>query len=84
MKRAALYCRFSTVDQHPETQMSGLRQFAANKGLTVVPEYTDHGYCGARARRPELDRCPASQVRCAAGLGMREAGAFDQAPAPDH
>jgi DNA invertase Pin-like site-specific DNA recombinase len=51
-----LYARVSTVDQHPETQLSELRQFAANKGFTIVGEYTDHGYCGARARRPELDR----------------------------
>lgn len=56
MKRAALYCRVSTVDQHPETQLGELRQFAANKGFTIVGEYTDKGYCGARARRPELDR----------------------------
>ena len=56
MKRAALYCRVSTVDQHPETQLGELRQFAANKGFAVVGEYTDKGYCGARARRPELDR----------------------------
>ena len=56
MKRTALYCRVSTVDQHPETQLSELRQFAANKGFQVVGEYIDHGYCGVRARRPELDR----------------------------
>jgi len=56
MKRAALYCRVSTVDQHPETQLGELRQFAANKGFTIVGEYTDHGYCGARVRRPALDR----------------------------
>jgi DNA invertase Pin-like site-specific DNA recombinase len=56
MKRAALYCRVSTVDQHPETQLGELRQFAANKGFTVIGEYTDHGYSGVRARRPELDR----------------------------
>jgi DNA invertase Pin-like site-specific DNA recombinase len=56
MKRAALYCRVSTIDQHPETQLIDLRQFAANKGFQIVGEYTDHGYCGARARRPGLDR----------------------------
>ena len=27
-----------------------------NKGFQVVGEYTDHGYSGARARRPDLDR----------------------------
>jgi DNA invertase Pin-like site-specific DNA recombinase len=55
MKRAALYCRVSTTDQHPETQLNELRQFAANR-FKLVGEYTDHGYSGARARRPELDR----------------------------
>jgi DNA invertase Pin-like site-specific DNA recombinase len=56
MKRAALYCRVSTVDQHPETQLGELRQFAVNKGFQVVGEYTDHGFSGTKARRPELDR----------------------------
>jgi DNA invertase Pin-like site-specific DNA recombinase len=56
MKRAALYCRVSTVDQHPETQLHNLRQFAAQRGLQIVQEYVDQGFCGARARRPELDR----------------------------
>jgi DNA invertase Pin-like site-specific DNA recombinase len=51
-----LYARVSTVDQHPETQLAELRQFAANKGFNIVGEYTDHGYSGVRARRPELDR----------------------------
>jgi DNA invertase Pin-like site-specific DNA recombinase len=56
MKRAALYARVSTVDQHPETQLLDLRQFAAQRGLQIVQEYVDHGFCGARARRPALDR----------------------------
>lgn len=55
MKRAALYVRVSTVDQHPETQLNELRQFAAQRGLQIVQEYVDHGFCGARARRPALD-----------------------------
>jgi DNA invertase Pin-like site-specific DNA recombinase len=55
MKRAALYCRVSTVDQHPETQLGELRQFAANR-FQIVGEYTDHGFSGTKARRPELDR----------------------------
>jgi DNA invertase Pin-like site-specific DNA recombinase len=55
MKRAALYCRVLTIDQHPETQLSELRQFAANR-FTVVGEYMDNGYSGARARRSELHR----------------------------
>jgi DNA invertase Pin-like site-specific DNA recombinase len=56
MKRAALYVRVSTLDQHPETQLHDLRQFAAQRGLQIVQEYVDHGFCGARARRPQLDR----------------------------
>jgi DNA invertase Pin-like site-specific DNA recombinase len=56
MKRAALYCRVSTVDQHPETQLLDLRQFAAQRGLQIVQEYVDHGFCGARVRRPQLDK----------------------------
>ena len=32
MKRAALYLRVSTVDQHPETQLHDLRQMAAQRG----------------------------------------------------
>ena len=55
MKRAALYCRVSTVDQHPETQLHELRQFAHQRGLQIVKEYTDHGISGTRARRPALD-----------------------------
>lgn len=56
MKRAALYVRVSTVDQHPENQLHQLRQYASYRGLQIVEEYTDHGFSGARARRPELDR----------------------------
>jgi DNA invertase Pin-like site-specific DNA recombinase len=56
MKRAALYMRVSTVDQHPENQLNELRDFAALRGFKVAEEYTDHGISGAKARRPALDR----------------------------
>jgi len=55
MKRAALYVRVSTVDQHPETQLHDLREFASQRGLQIVREYTDHGFSGTKARRPALD-----------------------------
>lgn len=55
MKRAAVYVRVSTVDQHPETQLHDLRQFAAQRGFQIVREYTDHGFSGTKARRPALD-----------------------------
>ena len=54
MKRAALYLRVSTVDQHPESQLHDLRQMAAQRGLEVVREYTDK-ISGTKARRPGLD-----------------------------
>jgi DNA invertase Pin-like site-specific DNA recombinase len=55
MKRAALYMRVSTVDQHPECQLHDLRQMAAQRGLEIVQEYTDR-ISGAKARRPGLDQ----------------------------
>jgi len=55
MKRAALYMRVSTVDQHPETQLHDLRGLAAQRGFEVVNEYTDK-ISGAKAKRPGLDQ----------------------------
>jgi DNA invertase Pin-like site-specific DNA recombinase len=55
MKRAALYLRVSTLDQHPETQLYDLRQMAAQRGLEIVQEYTDR-ISGAKARRPGLNQ----------------------------
>ncbi len=53
MKRAALYMRVSSVDQHPETQLHDLRQMAAQRGFEIVQEYTDR-ISGVKARRPGL------------------------------
>ena len=36
MKRAALYLRVSTLDQHPETQLHDLRGLAAQRGYEIV------------------------------------------------
>ena len=54
MKRAALYLRVSTVDQHPESQVYDLRQMAAQRGYEIAKEYTDR-ISGVKARRPGLD-----------------------------
>jgi DNA invertase Pin-like site-specific DNA recombinase len=54
MKRAALYLRVSTVDQHPESQLHDLEQMAAQRGYEIVERYTDH-VTGVRPRRPGLD-----------------------------
>ena len=53
MKRAALYLRVSSVDQHPETQLHDLRQMAAQRGYEIVQEYTDR-ISGTKAKRPGL------------------------------
>jgi DNA invertase Pin-like site-specific DNA recombinase len=54
MKRAALYMRVSTLDQHPETQLYDLRQMAQQRGYQIVEEYTDR-ISGAKTKRPGLD-----------------------------
>jgi len=63
MKRAALYLRVSTLDQHPENQRCDLEQLARQRGWTVIGQYCDHGISGARARRPALDQLLAD-ARC--------------------
>ncbi len=62
MKRAALYMRVSTVDQHPETQLHDLRGLAAQRGFQIVEEYTDR-ISGAKAKRPGLDQLLADARR---------------------
>jgi DNA invertase Pin-like site-specific DNA recombinase len=54
VKRATLYLRVSSLDQHPETQLLDLRQMAAQRGYEVIHEYTDR-IIGAKALRPGLD-----------------------------
>jgi len=54
MKRAALYMRVSTFEQHPETQLYDLRGMAAQRGFEIAGEYTDK-ISGSRAKRPGLD-----------------------------
>jgi DNA invertase Pin-like site-specific DNA recombinase len=53
VKRASLYMRVSSLDQHPETQLLDLRQMAAQRGFEIVQEYTDR-ISGVKARRPGL------------------------------
>jgi DNA invertase Pin-like site-specific DNA recombinase len=62
MKRAALYMRVSTVDQHPETQLYDLRQMAAQRGYEIVHEYTER-ISGVKAKRPGLDQMMADARR---------------------
>ncbi|MGA7463235.1 MAG: recombinase family protein [Candidatus Korobacteraceae bacterium] len=62
MKKAAIYTRVSTVDQHPESQMLDLVAMAQQRGLEVVQRYTDR-ITGTRARRPGLDQMMADARR---------------------
>jgi DNA invertase Pin-like site-specific DNA recombinase len=63
MKRVAFYLRVSTLDQNPESQVYDLEQLAAQRGFEIVHRYTDHGFSGARARRPALDEMIADARR---------------------
>ena len=53
--RVALYARCSTADQRIDLQLSGLRTLARQREWQVVGEYIDHGYSGAKTKRPKLD-----------------------------
>jgi DNA invertase Pin-like site-specific DNA recombinase len=55
LKRAALYARVSTGDQHPETQLLDLREMARQRGYQITREYSDV-ISGAKAKRPGLDQ----------------------------
>jgi len=61
-KRAALYSRISTGDQHLETQLLDLREMAKQRGLEIVREYSDV-ISGAKAKRPGLDQLMADAKR---------------------
>ena len=62
MKRAALYLRVSTLDQHPETQLYDLQQLAEQRQFQIVEQYTDK-VSGTRARRFGLDKMLADARR---------------------
>jgi len=54
MKRVALYCRVSTVEQHVENQLIQLRDLSAKRGYQIVGEYIDR-ISGVKSRRPGLE-----------------------------
>lgn len=55
MRKAVLYARTSTVEQHPESQFIQLREMAVQRGFEIVGTYCDHGISGSKAGRPGLD-----------------------------
>jgi hypothetical protein len=50
MKRAAIYLRVSTIDQHTSNQEAELRLAAERAGWEVVQAYKDYGISGAKGR----------------------------------
>jgi DNA invertase Pin-like site-specific DNA recombinase len=63
MKKAAIYARVSTPDQHVETQLYDMRKLATQRGFEVSREYCDRGISGSKARRPGLDAMMADARR---------------------
>ncbi len=63
MKKAVLYARVSTPDQHLETQLYDLRKLAVQRGFEVIREYTDRGISGSKAKRHGLDAMMADARR---------------------
>src|ERR1700676_201950 len=55
MKRAVLYVRVSSPDQHIETQLCDLRPLAAARGYEIVGEYSDK-ITETKAKLPGLDQ----------------------------
>ena len=69
MKRAVLYLRVSTIDQHTSNQEAELRQAAERAGWDVVKVYKDHGISGAKGR--DKPRCSQAPIRYRHGLERR-------------
>jgi DNA invertase Pin-like site-specific DNA recombinase len=63
MKKAAIYARVSTPEQHVETQLYDLRKLAAQRGFEVIREYCDRGVSSSKVRRPGLDAMMADARR---------------------
>ena len=63
MKKAVIYARVSTPDQHVEAQLYDLRDLAAKRGYTVFREFEDRGVSGSKSKRAGLDAMLSSARR---------------------
>jgi DNA invertase Pin-like site-specific DNA recombinase len=54
-KKAVIYTRVNTMDQHPEMQKQELVDYVKRRGWSLYKEYSDKGVSGAVERRPALD-----------------------------
>jgi DNA invertase Pin-like site-specific DNA recombinase len=61
--KAALYLRVSMSSQNPQSQLLDLQQLALQRNMEIVETYIDHGYSGARTRRPALDKLMVDAAR---------------------
>lgn len=56
MKRIALYLRVSTAEQNSQMQRIDLQRFAAERGFTIVREYSDVASGATKTKRPGLQK----------------------------
>jgi DNA invertase Pin-like site-specific DNA recombinase len=56
VKRAAIYTRVSTMDQHPEMQERELIEYIKRRGWKLYKVYCDKGVSGSIERRPALNQ----------------------------
>lgn len=63
--RAAIYARVSTKNHGQDVTMQTreLQEYCERRGWTVAGEYIDVGICGAKEKRPQLDRLMADAHR---------------------
>ena len=78
MKRAALYLRVSTLDQHPETQLLDLRAMATQRGFQIVAEF----WTDEKANSGIFIRC--SKPGVVNSKDCYEVNIFDQRPDPSY
>jgi len=76
MKKAAIYARVSTPDQHLESQLYDLRKLAAQRGFEIVHEYCDRGISGSKTKRPGLEALMNDARR--GGFSVLLTAAFDR------
>jgi DNA invertase Pin-like site-specific DNA recombinase len=55
IKKAAIYSRVSSMDQHPEMQEDELVEYVKRRGWSLYRKYSDKGVSGTLERRPALD-----------------------------
>lgn len=52
---ALVYARTSTRKQDLDVQLHNIRGYASRNGFRILKEYTDFGFSGAKASRPDFD-----------------------------